>query len=133
MHAFATTEASGLLVHAGELEGGCRGLADMVQVWFRAGEWSQQWHTMSRCVIALHRIGERDLAAEAMGAIEARATLGVAPMTAMLRRDLFETRTTLATELGPERTAALRARGAGAPVANVVLRTRDALRGLDGA
>ena len=105
----------------------------MVQVWFRAGEWSQQWHTMSRCVIALHRIGERELAAEAIGAIEARATLGVAPMTATLRRDLFETRTELVAELGPERTAALRVRGAAAPVATVVLRTRDALRGLAGA
>ena len=45
MQAFALTEASGLLVSRGELEVGCAGLADMVGVWYRAGDWSQQWHT----------------------------------------------------------------------------------------
>ena len=34
-------------------------------LWYRAGEWSQQWHTLSRCVIALHRIGRHELAAGA--------------------------------------------------------------------
>ena len=59
MSAFARTEASGLLVARGDVDEGCAGLAEMVALWYRAGDWSQQWHTLSRCVIALHRIGQR--------------------------------------------------------------------------
>ena len=59
MSAFAHTEASGLLVARGEVDEGCAGLAEMVALWYRAGDWSQQWHTLSRCVIALHRVGQR--------------------------------------------------------------------------
>ena len=53
MSAFARTEASGLLVTRGAVAEGCAGLAEMVTLWYRAGEWSQQWHTLGRCMIAL--------------------------------------------------------------------------------
>ena len=91
MHAFAFTEASGLLVSRGELEIGCAGLAEMVGVWYRAGDWSQQWHTLSRCVIALDRIGQAELAIELLGAIEMHAMLGVAPMSSILHDLVFAT------------------------------------------
>jgi predicted ATPase/DNA-binding winged helix-turn-helix (wHTH) protein len=133
MHAFAATEAYGLLVHLDDLEQGCAGLASMVDVWFRAGEWSQQWHTMARCVIALQRIGRAELAAATIGAIEVRAMLGVAPMTATLRDDLRATREALSVELGPDQLAELRAEGAAVSGQAIVLQARDALRGLDGA
>ena len=59
MSAFARTEASGLLVHHGDV---AAGLPRPRRRWstsgHRAGEWSQQWHTLSRCVIALDRIGQ---------------------------------------------------------------------------
>ena len=76
MSAFARTEASGLLVHRGDIDEGCAGLAETVGLWYRAGEWSQQWHTLSRCMIALYRIGQTELAVELLGAIEAHAMLG---------------------------------------------------------
>jgi predicted ATPase len=129
MSAFAYTEASGLRVARGDLDAGCAGLADMVAVWYRAGEWSQQWHTLSRCVIALHRIGHAELAAELVGSIEAHARLGVAPMSSILHDVAFETRDTLSAELGDDRAAALVATGASCPVQDIVLRTRRALLG----
>ena len=78
-----------------------RGLADMVGVWYRAGDWSQQWHTLSRCVIALDRIGQAELAVELLGAIETHAMLGVAPMSSTLHDLVFATRDQLVDSMGP--------------------------------
>lgn len=127
MAAFARTEASGVLVARGDVDDGCAGLAEMVALWYRAGEWSQQWHTLGRCVIALDRIGRADLAVELVGAIEAHAKLGVPPMTAILQDLLSATRDDLVTRLGEQRAAELRAAGAAAPVEAIVQRTRRAL------
>ena len=129
MSAFAYTEASGLLVARGEIDEGCAGLADMVDVWYRAGDWSQQWHTLSRCVIALHRVGKLALAMEIVGAIEAHATLGVAPMSSILQDVVFAARDELVDELGQARAADQREAGAHAAVEDIVLRTRRALIG----
>ncbi len=129
MHAFASTEANGLLVSRGELDVGCVGLAEMVGVWFRAGEWSQQWHTLSRCVIALDRIDRDELAVELLGAIEMHATLGVAPMSSTLHDVVFATREQLVESVGAERCVELLAAGASCPVDDIVLRTRRALVG----
>ncbi|HTL85893.1 MAG TPA: winged helix-turn-helix domain-containing protein [Acidimicrobiia bacterium] len=129
MSSFAYTEASGLLVARGEIEEGCAGLADMVDIWYRAGDWSQQWHTLSRCVIALHRLGNAELAMEIVGAIEAHATLGVAPMSSILKGAAFETRDDLVQKLGDARATERRRAGAESPVDDIVLRTRRALTG----
>ncbi|HEY7134434.1 MAG TPA: winged helix-turn-helix domain-containing protein [Acidimicrobiia bacterium] len=129
MSAFAYTEASGLLVARGALDSGCAGLADMVDRWYRAGDWSQQWHTLSRCVIALHRVGNLELAMELVGAIEEHATLGVVPMTSILHDVAFATRDDLVHELGDDCASELRAAGAACPVDEIVLRTRRALVG----
>jgi hypothetical protein len=131
MSAFARTEASGLLVHQGHLAEGCRGLAATVDAWFRAGEWAQQWHTLSRCVIALDRIGQPRLAAEVVGAIESHSTIGGPPVLTTLLRDLvFVTRDSIVRQLGVDQARELRARGATAPIAAIVERTRSALRGV---
>ena len=127
MSAFAHTEASGLLVARGDVNEGCAGLAEMLALWFRAGDWSQQWHTLSRCVIALHRVGNIELAMELVGTIETYAALGVAPMTSILRDIAFTTRDQLIGQLGETRADELRAAGAICPVDEIVLRTRRAL------
>jgi hypothetical protein len=127
MSAFAYTEASGLLVARGEVEDGCAGLAEMLSLWYRAGDWSQQWHTLSRCVIALHRVGDLELAMELVGTIETYATLGVAPMTSILQGVAFATRDALITALGEARAIELRAAGATSSIEDIVHRTRRAL------
>jgi predicted ATPase/DNA-binding winged helix-turn-helix (wHTH) protein len=129
MSAFARTEISGLLVHLGRVEEGCRGLAEMVDVWYRGGEWAQQWHTLSRCVIALDRLDQPVIAAEVLGAIEAHATMGGPPVMTTLRDLAFEARDAVEVRLGAQRTQELRAAGAALPVASLVDRTRDALLG----
>ena len=129
MSAFARTEASGLLVLQGHLTQGCEGLAEMVDTWYRAGEWAQQWHTLSRCVIALDRIGEQEIAALVLGAIEAHTTMGGPPVMTTLRDLAFETRDSLSDRLGPEQMREHREMGASLPVVTIVDRTRNALLG----
>lgn len=127
MGAFALTEACGFLVHFGDLTRGCAGLAETVDLWYRSGEWAQQWHTLSRCVIALHRIGQEELAVELIGAIEAHSVFVITPMSARLRDVALATRDELESGLGGVRAAELAAIGSSRPVDAVVHRVRNAL------
>ena len=129
MSAFARTEASGILVRRGHLVEACASLAEMVDLWYRAGEWSQQWHTLSRCMMALDRIGQPALAAEVVGAIDAHATMGAPPSMVSLRDLAFETRDSLAAQLGSDRTEERHAIGASRPLVATVDRVRSALLG----
>ena len=83
-----------------------RGLAEVVDVWYRAGEWSQQWLTLTRCVIALATIGRPELATQVIGAIETRAVMGAPPVIARLRDRALTTTDQLQTLLGPDRNEA---------------------------
>ncbi|MEO5902092.1 MAG: winged helix-turn-helix domain-containing protein [Ilumatobacteraceae bacterium] len=134
MSAFARTEASGLLVAQGDVVNGCAGLADVVDVWYRSGEWAQQWHTLSRCLIGLDRIGQNEIAAQVLGAIDAHTAMGGPPVMSTLRDLAFETRDSVTARLGQTRTDLERAAGASLPVATLVGRVRNALlgRAIDG-
>ncbi len=129
MSAFARTEASGLLVHQGRIGEACAGLAETVDTWYRAGEWAQQWHTMSRCLIALERIGQPEIAAQVSGAIDAHLTMGGPPVMTTLRRLAFETRDKVITQLGVDGEREQRMHGASLAVGTLVDRTRNALLG----
>ena len=132
MSAFARTEASSLRVSLGDLERGCAGLADTVDIWYRAGEWAQQWLTLSRCVIALDRLGHHELATQVFGAIERHTTVDAPPVMPTVRDLAVQTRASLDERLGEHRAAELRAEGALLPDAALVHRTRSALLGLPG-
>ena len=127
MSAFARTEAAGLLVARGDVDQGCAELAEMIGLWYRAGEWAQQWHTLSRCLIALHRTECHELALEVVGAIEEHATLGVAPMSSTLHDVALDTREALIVAVGTSHADELRRRGAACPTEEIVLRTQRAL------
>ena len=113
----------------GDLEAGCEELAEQVDVWYRTGEWAQQWHTLMRCVIALDRIGQPAVAAEVLGSIEAHSAVGAPPLMVTLRDMVLDTRDSIETQLGPDRAGVCRAVGAALPVAATVERTRASLRG----
>ncbi len=129
LRSFARTEICGLMVEQNDVDRARTALADVVDVWFRAGEWSQQWLTLTRCVVALFAMGEHELAARVIGAIEARAVLGALPVTVNLRDQALEIAGTLAAQFGTERYELLLKAGAEAPVSEVVYSVRAALRG----
>lgn len=129
MSAFARTEIGALQISHGELESGCQVLAEQVDIWYRAGDWAQQWHTLMRCVIALDRIGQPAVAAEVLGSIEAHSAVGAPPLMVTLRDLVLDTRDSLQSQLGADQVEACRGAGALLPVAITVERTRRALRG----
>ena len=129
MSAFACTEASSLRLCMGDTARGCAGLAETVDTWYRAGEWAQQWLTLSRCVIALDRIDQHDLAAEVLGAIEQHSSVDAPPGMPTVLRTAVETRESLVDRLGDDRIAELGDRGTHVPLAELVHRTRSALLG----
>jgi predicted ATPase/DNA-binding winged helix-turn-helix (wHTH) protein len=130
MSAFARTEASALLVLQGDLRRGCAGLGETVDVWYRAGEWANQWLTLSRCVIALDRTGRPELATEILGAIERHIPLDAPPAMSAVRAIALATRESLEVQLGAERCAELRESGSLQPVETAVSRARAALLGV---
>ncbi len=130
MSAFARTEIGALKVSHGDLAAGCEELADQVDIWYRTGEWAQQWHTLMRCVIALDRIGRPEVAAEVLGSIEAHSAVGAPPLMVTLRDLVLDTRDSIENQLGADHSAACRETGALLPVGSTVERTRLALRDL---
>lgn len=127
MSTFARTEASGLRLLEGDTKGACEGLAEVVDIWHRAGEWSQQWLTLSRCVLALDAIGNVEMAAKTIGAIERYAGFGTPPFIAVLRARAAETAEDLAARLGEERYGELHRAGHDLPVADLIQAVRNAL------
>ena len=123
---FARTEMYGLLIDQGHAAEACAGLADVVDIWFRAGEWSQQWITLSRCLLGLMAVGDFELAARLVGAIRARSALGTTPAMAVLRERALSAAEALEERFG-DRFAELAAAGAAMPVVDVVAETRAAL------
>ena len=90
MSGFARTEIGALRVSHGDLESGCEELAEQVDIWYHAGEWAQQWHTLMRCVITLDRIRQPAVAAEVLGSIEAHSAVGAPPLMVTLRDLVLE-------------------------------------------
>jgi predicted ATPase/DNA-binding winged helix-turn-helix (wHTH) protein len=126
MSSFARTETSALLLLEGDVARGAAGLAACVDTWLRAGEWSQQWVTLARCVFALQAVGANEVAAEALGAVERRAVVAVPPIGATIRTAILRAREELAAQLG-ERFMETYERGRSAPVDDVVHRVRREL------
>ena len=80
-------------------------------------------------MIVLDRIGQQEIAAQVLGAIEAHTTLGGPPVMTTLRDLAFETRDSLVEQLGAERMEEQRVTGASMSVVATVDRTRNALLG----
>ena len=129
LSAFACTEASSLRVCMGDIRRGCEGLAETVDTWYRAGEWAQQWLTLSRCVVALDRLALPELAVEVLGAIERHTNVDARPAMPTVSEAALATRASLLEQIGSDHAAELLDRGAQLPLAFLVHRTRSALLG----
>ena len=85
---------------------------------------------MGRCVVALIAIDEPELAAMAIGAVEARTALGSPPFVVYLRDRAVAAAGELAESLGQVQFEELHAAGAALPIVDVIHRTRTALLGI---
>ncbi|MDH3705487.1 MAG: hypothetical protein OES57_05435, partial [Acidimicrobiia bacterium] len=119
MTAFAETEVASLHRRAGRLVEACATLAEVLDTWYRAGDWANQWLSLNHAVLALVDADERAWAAQVVGAIETHSTLGALPMQPAERALLLETAAMLP--------ANERAVGATLAIDEVVIGTRRAL------
>lgn len=131
MQTFALTEAGGLLIATQRTEQGCLALAEAVDVWYRAGEWSEQWHTLARCTAALHAIGRFELAAKVLGVVEDHSIPGGPPMMRPVRDRIIAARADLASRSGADGFAEAKQAGAAAPLADLVHEVSSVLSGRD--
>jgi len=119
MAAFALTEISSLYLRLGRLEDACAGFADVLDTWYRVGDWANQWLSLNQAVIALVEGGSVDWAAQVVGAIETHSTLGALPIQPDQRQRLLDVAARL-----PE---GRRRDGGVLAIDDVVTRTRRAL------
>ena len=109
---FARTERGSLLLRQGNLEQARTMLAEAVDIWFRAGEWSQQWLTLTSCIVALQEMQKLELAARAIGALESRCVLGAPPVDSDLSERAKEAVVRLKKKLGEDHYFELTRQGA---------------------
>lgn len=71
LRAFARTEELSVRARRGELTEALDGFRDVVETWFRGGDWANQWLSLRHLVGVFAALGEDELAAVLHGAIEA--------------------------------------------------------------
>ncbi|MEM7195105.1 MAG: winged helix-turn-helix domain-containing protein [Pseudomonadota bacterium] len=128
MGTFARGEVCRLLLDRGDVADACTQLSEVVDIWFRAGEWAQQWLTFTGCVVALHKLGDLQLAAINIGAIRARSVLAALPVTQRFRDRALSVEEDLIRKLGSEQFTQLVRIGDDLPTADLVQKTRTRLR-----
>ncbi|MGI9603492.1 MAG: ATP-binding protein [Acidimicrobiales bacterium] len=130
MAAFALTESSSLHLRLGRRREACAGFAEVLDTWYRAGDWANQWLSLNQSAIAVADGGDLEWAAQMVGAIEAHSTLGALPMEPAQRQRLLDSVNQLRDGLGADRYDDLRRAGAALVIDDVVTGTRQALLAL---
>jgi hypothetical protein len=127
MSAFARMELSSILLSAGRTDEACPGMAQVLDTWFRSGDWSQQWLALSKSIAALTALENLEGAAELVGAVETHASIAPPPSSEAVRERTAALLGEIESRLGTDRFEQLRREGALLPVEEVVHRTRAAL------
>jgi predicted ATPase/DNA-binding winged helix-turn-helix (wHTH) protein len=127
MSAFARTELNSLLLRSGQTEAACEGMADVIDTWFRSGDWSQQWLALSKSIPALVSLGSLEQAAELIGAVQAHASVAPPPANESIRQLTNSLIGEIEQALGTDRYRQRTREGAALPIERVVHRTRAAL------
>jgi predicted ATPase len=127
MSAFARTSTASILLSLGHLDRACELLADVLDTWHRAGDWSQQWLTLNYSIVALATIGDSELATQVTGAVETHAVIGAAPASASERDRVIATVSQLQSDLGTKSHDFHRNQGRQRPVDDLVAAVRQRL------
>ena len=129
MSAFALGLVGSLDLLAGDLGPAARIFADLVDVWYRSGDWSQTWLTLNQSLVALERLGRYEEAALVVGAIRAHASIGAAPSRPEERSAMLASVEATRAALGDEAHDDATRRGAAMALGSVVQLARSGLAG----
>lgn len=118
--AFARTELVSLAGQRGELDSALHMAKDVIDTWYRAGDWANQWLTMRHVAGALAQRGEHMDAAVLHAALRVASAESAMPIEASDLRRVGEILDGLPAALGPVRLAEATALGAGMSANEVV-------------
>ncbi|MGD9703296.1 MAG: BTAD domain-containing putative transcriptional regulator [Acidimicrobiia bacterium] len=125
--AFARTELISLAARRGDLDRALELAGVVIDTWYRAGDWANQWLTLRHVAGAFALHGEHEVAAVLRGALHVASADLAMPIEASDLRRLAAILERLPDALGPVRLADLEARGAALSGDDVVHYAQDAL------
>ncbi len=79
LHAFARTEELYLRAQRGDAATALRGYRDVVQTWYRGGDWANQWLSLRHLMGVFAALGDDDVAAVLHGALDAAGATAALP------------------------------------------------------
>jgi predicted ATPase/DNA-binding SARP family transcriptional activator len=123
--AFARTELVSLASRRGDLDGALLLASDVIDTWYRAGDWANQWLTLRHVAGVLAQRGDYEDAAVLHGAVRVASAELALPIEASDLRRVGAILEQLPDALGPTRLADAVARGAAMPGESIVLYTQS--------
>ena len=88
MRAFAMTEAMWLTARRGDARAALLGYGDVVETWYRGGDWANQWLSLRQLAGTLASMGRDEEAAVILGAVDAAGATTALPFAPSDARDL---------------------------------------------
>ncbi len=125
--AFARTELVSLAGRRGDLDGALRLAREVIDMWYRAGDWANQWLTLRHVAGVLAQRGDYEDAAVLHAAIRVASAELAMPIEASDLRRVGAILERLPEALGPARFADAEARGAAMAAKKVVHSTQDVI------
>lgn len=125
--AFARTELVSLAGRRGDLDGALRMAREVIDMWYRAGDWANQWLTLRHVAGVLAQRGDYEDAAVLHAAVRVASAELAMPIEASDLRRVGAILERLPAVLGPDRFAAADARGAAMAAREVVHSTQDVI------
>src|SRR5690606_16082117 len=116
----------------GDTETALRGYREVVQTWYRGGDWANQWLSLRQLAGILASAGRDEDAAVLFGAVSAAGATGALPFAPSDADTLHRVGAEVERRLGRDRTADARRRGRGLRDEAVVALALTAIDGLVG-
>ena len=133
IEAFALTEVWWLEARLGDARAALAGSADVIQSWYRGGDWANQWLSLRHVLGILHQLGDHRAAATLHGALTASGAAYALPFEPADAERLDAVVVDLRGELGPHEFASAVREGAAMPDPTLVAFVLDRIKMLTGA
>lgn len=101
MRAFALTEAMWLRVRAGDPRSALAGYREVVETWYRGGDWANQWLSLRHVAALLGALGRLETSATLFGAVDHVGATTALPFAPVDARDVREAAAEVDRRLGP--------------------------------
>jgi hypothetical protein len=101
IRAFALTESLSIRAKSGEPREALRGYHDVIDTWFRGGDWANQWLSLRYVFAIFESLGHNEVAATLHGALEAAGVMRALPVGPGFADDISRAVDRLSGRLGP--------------------------------